>query len=788
MSRFLPVAHTVACTVIAAGAVFAGAAAPDNAGASGAKLSDFGPSSERWSALRRAGAMIAQRHEDGVVSQIRFPGGFAVNVGPGAPVTPERIARRFLGDQGVAMGLLGGTDDLQTVRSRTLDAGSPAERSYVRFQQTHHDIPIFGAEAIVQTGATGKSVVGSVTANFLPGPAVSTTPVVATATAKELAAARMAKSHGVSMDDVRVSEPALWIYNPMLLGQRIDHSSLVWRVNAQIAGRLEINQLMLIDAQRGWISLSFNQVADARQRVIFDNLNQRSNNLALFAAARTEGQGPTGIADVDRAYDFGGDTYSFFFNRFGRDSIDGKGMQMIQTVRYCPGNPLASCPYENAFWNGEQMVYGNGFTAADDVVAHELTHGVTQYESNLFYYMQSGAINEALSDIFGELVDLTNGKGTDTPAVRWQMGEDITGGAIRNMMNPGLFGDPDGMTSSNYKCGPDDNGGVHSNSGVANKAAALLVDGGTHNGVTVAGIGITKTAQIWYEVASNMLFSAGDYKDLAGALNQACAVLQSTGGFGPADCSAVANAVLATRMAEQPTLCAAPEALVCPPTLTMLPAFYDNLENTSSGNWTRSTEVGVNQWYYPQTTYPVFGDQLLYATSGKTLIFGDDPDDVDGAGPLGGRTDSAIAMTRDMAVPTGTPFYFRFNHAYGFEYDSGAAYDGGVVEYSANGGTWTDMSTLPVINSYTGPIAVLSVPADRNPLAGRTAFVRESNGYISTRVDLSSLAGQNVRFRFRSGSDSSVGYWGWFIDDVAGYTCIDTSGFSRQTFLPLARR
>ncbi len=90
-------------------------------------------------------------------------------------------------------------------------------------------------------------------------------------------------------------------------------------------------------------------------------------------------------------------------------------MTLKSTVRYC--EPFKPCPYQNAFWDGRQMTYGEGF-AADDVVAHELAHGVTEHESNLLYWYQSGAINESLSDVFGELMDLENGRGTDTAAAR----------------------------------------------------------------------------------------------------------------------------------------------------------------------------------------------------------------------------------------------------------------------------------------------------------------------------------------------------------------------------------
>src|SRR5262249_2520866 len=154
-----------------------------------------------------------------------------------------------------------------------------------------------------------------------------------------------------------------------------------------------------------------------------------------------------------------GDTYDFYFTRHGRDSINNAGLVLSGTVRYCrSGEP---CPYQNAYWEANRMHFGQGFAAADDVCAHELTHGVTENESELLYQDQSGAINESLSDMWGEWIDLTNSGGTDTPAVRWLMGEDLPGGAIRSMKNPLLFNDPDRMGSPKYYHGIADNGGVH---------------------------------------------------------------------------------------------------------------------------------------------------------------------------------------------------------------------------------------------------------------------------------------------------------------------------------------
>ena len=213
------------------------------------------------------------------------------------------------------------------------------------------------------------------------------------------------------------------------------------------------------------------------------------------------------------------------------------------------------------------MVYGDGFASADDVVGHELSHGVTDFSSSLFYYQQSGAINESMSDVFGEYIDLVNGAGTDTPAVRWLMGEDIPGfGAIRDMENPPAFNDPDRMLSPNYTSDPGegDGGGVHSNSGVNNKAAFLMVDGGSFNGQTITGLGITKAARIYYTVNNSMLVSGSDYADLANALRQACTNLIGTDGITAADCTEVNEIVLATQMDQNPTNSPTSTAAFCP--------------------------------------------------------------------------------------------------------------------------------------------------------------------------------------------------------------------------------
>lgn len=234
------------------------------------------------------------------------------------------------------------------------------------------------------------------------------------------------------MSTLLAAEPELWIYSPDLMGAPgPSTNALVWRTEARTVDLLPIRELVFVDARIGAIALHFNQIDTARSRLTYDAVGIYSLHGTL---RRSEGQDAIGNAEVDNAHDFAGDAYDFYYATHGRDSVDNKGLAILSAVDYCPS--YANCPFENAFWDGEQMVYGDGFTSADDVVVHELTHGVTQYESRLFYYMQSGAINEALSDIWGELVDLTNGKGDDSDGVRWLLGEDLPMGPVRSMSNP----------------------------------------------------------------------------------------------------------------------------------------------------------------------------------------------------------------------------------------------------------------------------------------------------------------------------------------------------------------
>jgi Zn-dependent metalloprotease len=209
---------------------------------------------------------------------------------------------------------------------------------------------------------------------------------------------------------------------------------------------------------------------------------------------------------------FGGEkTYDFYWNSFGRNSIDNAGFQLNMYVHY-------STNYVNAFWDGTKMTFGDGNTSYSpltslDITGHEITHGLTEYTANLDYSYESGAMNEGFSDIFGTAIEYY---ATPTQS-NWLMGEDI-GTPFRSMSNPNTYGDPDTYTGTNWATGAADNGGVHTNSGVLNYWYYLLTMGGSGtndkgNAFNVTAIGRTKSNAIAYRTLTNYLINTSQYAD-----------------------------------------------------------------------------------------------------------------------------------------------------------------------------------------------------------------------------------------------------------------------------------
>ncbi|HET7799455.1 MAG TPA: protealysin inhibitor emfourin, partial [Humibacillus xanthopallidus] len=221
---------------------------------------------------------------------------------------------------------------------------------------------------------------------------------------------------------------------------------------------------------------------------------------------RTEGQPPTSDVAVTEAYEGLGATWQLWSQAYDRDSLDGKGMPLLASVHYGRN-------YDNAFWDGSQMVFGDGdgviferFTSSLDVIGHELAHGVTEHTAGLLYQGQSGALNESVSDVFGVLVK-QHSLGQSAEQADWLVGAEllnpsVQGRALRDMRNPGtayddprLGTDPQPAHMDHYVDTRDDNGGVHINSGIPNRAFVLAA-------LAIGGNAWEAPGAIWYAVLS----------------------------------------------------------------------------------------------------------------------------------------------------------------------------------------------------------------------------------------------------------------------------------------------
>ncbi len=432
------------------------------------------------SSLARAlgpGVDVTAQSEAG--SEITFIGTDPGTAIPLRAATPRAAALEAGERFGSRFGL-GADADLRVAGLERLRDG----RSAAHLEQTIEGVPVLGGELAVGLTAAGDML--SIGGELEPDGGVDTTPAIGADAAATTAIAAVAKSTGVASTALQASSPVLSIYDPRILGgPGIDLPRAVWRLEVtDDASPVTVRNLVLVDADLGNVALSFSEIEDAKNRIVCNAESEpKLVPCTALEAELKEGDDPTAAApEAALAYTLTGDLYDFYKDHFGRDSIDGGGMPLISTVSYCEEE---ECPFENAFWDGEQMVYGDGLVT-DDVTGHELTHGVNGSESHLFYYYQSGALDEAIADVFGELFDLSTPSfptAGDKPADRWKIGEDSSIGTIRNMSDPPAFGQPDRTGSEEWFYEPDadlasgDNGGVHENSGVGGKAAFLITDG-----------------------------------------------------------------------------------------------------------------------------------------------------------------------------------------------------------------------------------------------------------------------------------------------------------------------
>jgi Zn-dependent metalloprotease len=296
--------------------------------------------------------------------------------------------------------------------------------------------------------------------------------------------------------------------------------------SASFRARRSITRTLVRDLNMDVRSLTFVAPPEGEKRTVYDA--GRDGQSALPGTkVRGEGDPPGDDDAANQAFDGAGTTYDFFHEVLGRDSVDDRGLELVSSVHY-------GVQFENAFWNGGQMVYGDGggqlfeegsLTKALDVIGHELTHGVTQFTAGLEYSKQSGALNESMSDVFGSLVKQRS-LGQTAEGADWLIGADTLhpslGTALRSMKDPGTANQFDSQPGHmrDYVDLPDnndprnDNGGVHINSGIPNKAFHLAA-------TALGGHAWEKAGPIWYAALTGSLGPTSDFAAAAQATVEA---------------------------------------------------------------------------------------------------------------------------------------------------------------------------------------------------------------------------------------------------------------------------
>jgi bacillolysin len=442
------------------------------------------------------------------------------------------------------------TDELSLMVQSTDDLGT----SLYKFQQTYKGIPVYAHQLILHTDKEGYT--STVTGYYDPEVKVKGVPTKAKLTGTEAIDVAKAELGLQDVEEFDIQKADLVIY------PKDGDYHLTYVVTlSTLAAKEPVYMDLFVDALNGAIIDRINKVEYAAAvgtgvGVLGDTKSVNTDSYAggyylqdvtkpmyatggkimTYSANNGTSLPGTLMTDTDNVWNdpaavdahvYSGMVYDYFYNKHGRNSFDGNGASIKATVHY--GNK-----YNNAFWNGTQMVYGDGdgstfiaFSGALDVVAHEITHAVTERTADLVYSYQSGALNESWSDVFGNLIE-------NKPDNNWLVGEDIyTPGipndALRSMSNPSAYGDPEHM--DDYVYTSSDNGGVHTNSGIPNKAF--------YNFVTTPGVTRDNAGKVWYRALTQYMTSNSQFIDARNATIQAATDLF---GAGSLEVTAVTNA------------------------------------------------------------------------------------------------------------------------------------------------------------------------------------------------------------------------------------------------------
>jgi Zn-dependent metalloprotease len=849
----------------------------------------------------------------------------------------------------------------------------------VTYQQSYRGVPVFGG--VLKANVDSDGDLTSVNGFAAPGLDLDVTPAHGEQAAAQRAV-RYVKAHPPTSESGKATDVSglaakateLVVYRQGAVKGEPGEAVLAWQVevsNVTDEGGT-VRDMVILDADTLKPVNRWSMMHSALDRALFtydDGGTPDDDSDDSYPLVWREGDAFPGDLDQDQQnlVTSTGESYAMFFNTFGVDSYDDAGATMV-TLHNRPG----SCP--NASWNGSNTSYCDG-VYSDDVVSHEWGHAYTEYNSGLIYQWQSGALNESYSDIWGETLDLLNGRedagegnldtertvgacSTHSPAVplltidspssiakdcmtggasfgeqptaagtsgevvapttaaeddatqdlegctaysedvtgkvvlvnrgtcpftqkaqvatdagaaalvignnddaafgmsgegaglvttvsiglgdrelirealaagetvqvtirdaggaressyRWLIGEKSPafGGAIRDMWKPTCYGDPGKVSDAEYKCSSDDNGGVHSNSGVPNRGYTLLVDGGTYNGQTVEGIGLDKAANIYFKAQNEYLTPTSGFVDHADSLEAACTTLVNkpiaainldVEGDGTeladritaADCEQVSKVVDAVELRLDPTEQCEWEPILAP---GQGPALDCGKGTAATSLFSEDFEDGLSGWGTDQeVVYSEVGatgipwEATTSAPGGHAGGVAYGPDPVIGscaadADDISGR-DSIVSPAIDVPAD-GTSPRLSFDHYVATE----AGWDGGNVKISVDGGAFTELPESAYV--FNGPNGTLETAeaGNTNPMAGQAAWTGTDPGgatgsWGTSVVDLAAAgveAGSSVQLRFDLGRDGCNGVDGWYVDNVEVEACAEASAVGSTT-------
>ncbi len=524
-----------------------------------------------------------------------------------------------------------GADDFK-VQSVSFD---DLKMAHTKVRQTVDDVPVWEGEAIVHLKASGE--LSSITDNLKDAVYVNTQPNLSAESAVDMA------KHFYRGSKFLTEEPTadMWVYRAE------DRDHLVYRVQMRREDGTKGTAMpvLFIDAQTGEKVFQYDNLQTATGSSLYSgtvNINTYQNGATYYMEdiSRKVGtfdyrnttssvyrftdtddtwNGTTQRAAVDAHY--GAEKVVDYYNAVhNRSGIDGSGGPAYYTSADGATGLISSIVhystnYNNAYWNGQFMTYGDGdgsqFTPLTtlDICGHEMTHGVTERTAALTYSNESGALNEGVSDIFGAMVErYTEGESANT----WKIGEDAytpgtSGDALRYMDNPTRGNQPDNY-ASRYT-GTADNGGVHTNSGIANYAFYLQAKGGTAGGTTVTGMGADNAAKVWYRALTVYMTSGTNF---AGARTATLNAATDLFGSSSSQYAAVSNGWCAVGVGT----CGAPP----PPPPGGGELIVNGGVESSQSPWASS---GSGVFYTANGSYPHGGSGYLYfgvnnSTAGQT--------------------------------------------------------------------------------------------------------------------------------------------------------------------------